>query len=113
MIDEPPSPDALVIRSVRPLRAAEPEDVKQALAFALRYRGRKRTDAASEAMAEIIAERLFEHLAQSGFVVMAQNAGPTQAGSTPRAFCRAGDARRVGSSETASPASHNVLEAGG
>ena len=44
--------------------------MRQALAFALRYRGRKRTDSASEAMAEITAERLVEHLAQSGFVLM-------------------------------------------
>ena len=70
MVDEPPPPDTPVTSSVRPLRAAEPEDVKQALAFALRYRGRKRTDTASKAMAEITAERLFKHLAQSGFVVM-------------------------------------------
>lgn len=49
---------------------AEPEDVRQALAFALRYRGRKRTDSAAEAMAEITAERLVEHLAQSGFIMM-------------------------------------------
>ncbi len=49
---------------------AEPEDVRQALAFALRYRGRKRTDSASEAMAEITAERLVEYLAQSGFVIL-------------------------------------------
>ena len=58
------------MQSARPLLAAEPEDVKQALAFALRYRGRKPTDTASEAMAAITAERLFAHLAQSGFVVM-------------------------------------------
>ena len=53
-----------------PLRPAEAEDVTQALAFALRYRGRKRVDTAGEAMARITAERLVEHLRQSGFVVM-------------------------------------------
>ena len=68
MVDEPPPPDTPAKHSVRPLRAAEPEDVKQTLA--LRYRGCNRTDTASKAMAEITAERLFEHLAQSGFVVM-------------------------------------------
>ena len=32
-----------------PLRLAEPEDVMQAIAFALRYRGHKRIDTAGEA----------------------------------------------------------------
>ena len=70
MNDQPPSPDTPVHLSARQLTPAEPEDVRQALAFALRYRGRKRTDSANEAMAEITAERLVDHLAQSGFVMM-------------------------------------------
>lgn len=70
MNDQPPPPDTPVQPSARQLTPAEPEDVRQALAFALRYRGRKRTDSASELMAEITAERLVEHLAQSGFVMM-------------------------------------------
>ncbi len=52
------------------LRPAEPAGVMQALAFALRFRGRKRVDTAAEAMARITAERLVEHLRASGFVVM-------------------------------------------
>ena len=52
------------------LRRADPDDVARALAFALRHRGRKRVDSAGEAMARITAERLVEHLAASGFVVM-------------------------------------------
>lgn len=64
MPDDAPRPDAAQ------LRPAEPEDVTQALAFALRYRGRKRVDTAGEAMARITAERVVEHLRQSGFVVM-------------------------------------------
>jgi len=70
MNDQPPPPDTPVHVSARQLIPAEPEAVRQALAFALRYRGRKRTDTASEAMAEITAERLVEHLAQSGYVIM-------------------------------------------
>jgi hypothetical protein len=41
-----------------------------ALAFALRYSGRKRTHDAGEMMAAIVAKRLVEHLERSGFVVM-------------------------------------------
>ena len=42
----------------------------QVIAFALRYHGRKRVDTAGEVMARITAERLVDHLRQSGFVVM-------------------------------------------
>lgn len=71
MSDEPPSPDTPVCRAdSRQLRTAEAEDVVQSLAFALRYRGRKRVDTASEAMANITALHLFEHMRQSGFVWM-------------------------------------------
>ncbi len=52
------------------LRPADPAEVMQALAVALRYRGRKRVDTAAEAMARITAERLVEHLSASGFLVM-------------------------------------------
>ena len=50
--------------SVRPVTSAEPEDLRQAFAFMPRYRGRKWTDSVVEAMAEITADRLVEHLAQ-------------------------------------------------
>ena len=52
------------------LTPATPEDLADALAFALRYSGRKRTHDAGEMMAAIVAKRLVEHLERSGFVVM-------------------------------------------
>jgi hypothetical protein len=52
------------------LTPATSEDLANALAFALLYRGRKRFHGAGEIMAEIVAERLVEHLERSGFVVM-------------------------------------------
>ncbi|MFZ1964630.1 MAG: hypothetical protein WAU78_14395 [Roseiarcus sp.] len=52
------------------LRPASPEDLADALAFALRFDGRKRKHDASEFMAAIVARRLVEHLERAGFVVM-------------------------------------------
>jgi hypothetical protein len=52
------------------LTPATSEDLADALAFALRYSGRKRTHGAGEMMAAIVAKRLVEHLERSGFVVM-------------------------------------------
>ena len=52
------------------LRPAYPEDLASALAFALRFHGRRRTHDADEIMAEIVAKRLVEHLERAGFVVM-------------------------------------------
>jgi hypothetical protein len=52
------------------LTPASPEDLAAALAFALRFAGRKRIHNADEIMAEIVAKRLVEHLERSGFVVM-------------------------------------------
>jgi hypothetical protein len=52
------------------LTPAAPDDLADALAFALRFDGRKRKHNASEMMARILAERLVEHLERSGFVVM-------------------------------------------
>jgi hypothetical protein len=52
------------------LTPATAEDLADALAFALRYSGRKRTHDAGEMMAAIVAKRLVEHLERSGFVVM-------------------------------------------
>jgi hypothetical protein len=52
------------------LTPATPEDLAAALAFALRFHGRKRTHNADEFMAEIVARRLVEHLDRAGFVVM-------------------------------------------
>ena len=52
------------------LRPADPEDLKDALAFALRFYGRRRTHTADDVMARITAERLTEHLEKAGYVVM-------------------------------------------
>ncbi|MGA8582973.1 MAG: hypothetical protein WB715_03895 [Roseiarcus sp.] len=52
------------------LTPADPGDLAAALAFALRYAGRKRVHNADEIMSEIVARRLVEHLERSGFVVM-------------------------------------------
>jgi hypothetical protein len=45
-------------------------DLADALAFALRYQGRKRVHKADEMMSKIVAKRLVEHLERDGFVVM-------------------------------------------
>ncbi len=52
------------------LTPATPEDLADALAFALRFQGHKRVHNADEIMAEIVARRLVEHLDRAGFVVM-------------------------------------------
>ena len=52
------------------LKLADRDDLAAALAFALRYQGRKRVQNADEIMAEIVAKRLVEHLERAGFVVM-------------------------------------------
>ena len=49
---------------------ADPRDLADALAFALRFDGRKRAHNADDVMAEIVAKRLVEQLERSGFVVM-------------------------------------------
>jgi hypothetical protein len=62
------------------LKPATSEDLIAALAFALRFQGRKRVHNADEIMAEIVAKRLAEHLQRAGFVVMkgpAEIGGPT------------------------------------
>src|ERR1700722_6227408 len=52
------------------LSLAKFEDLADALAFALRFEGRKRVHNADELMSAIVAKRLVEHLERSGFVVM-------------------------------------------
>jgi hypothetical protein len=64
------------------LTLAEPADVVQALAFALRFDGRKRLHSADDMMAQIAAKRLVEHLALSGFVVMKRPPMPPHSTST-------------------------------
>ena len=55
---------------VPPLRPADPAEVADALAYALRYDGKRRVYHADDAMARITAERLIRHLEQAGFVLM-------------------------------------------
>lgn len=62
------------------LMSASREDLADALAFALRFDGRRRKRDAAEMMARIVAKRLVEHLERSGFVVMKK---PPIGGSAP------------------------------
>ena len=62
--------------STRLMRAADPVDVVQAITFALLHRGRKRVHDAAEMAARITAERLAEHLARCGFVIMHKEPAP-------------------------------------
>ncbi len=59
-----------VADTVPKLTPADPRELADALAFALRFQGRKRVHNADEIMAEIVARRLVEHLERAGFVVM-------------------------------------------
>lgn len=52
------------------LTPAAPDDLGDAVAFALRFDGRKRKHDAGEFRAAIVAKRLVEHLERAGFVVM-------------------------------------------
>ena len=58
-----------------PLRPADPADVANALAYALRYDGRRRVHHADGVMARITAEYLIQHLVRSGFVLMRSEPG--------------------------------------
>jgi hypothetical protein len=62
------------------LTLATPDDLADALAFALRFDRRRRKHDAAEIMARIVAKRLVEHLERSGFVVMKK---PSIGGSAP------------------------------
>jgi hypothetical protein len=68
------------------LQPATPDEITQALSFALRYDGRKRVHHADDAMARITADRLVQHLERSGFVLMKRSAraAPTNAEHMPR-----------------------------
>jgi hypothetical protein len=55
---------------IPPLRPATPDEIAEALAFALRFDGRRRVHSADSMMARIAADRLVQHLERSGFVVM-------------------------------------------
>jgi len=55
-----------------PLRPADPACIADALAYALLYDGNRRVHHADGIMAHITAERLIQHLARAGFVLMRQ-----------------------------------------
>ena len=79
MPDQAPPPDTPVtplLGGEPGLHRAEPDDLVQTLAFALRHQGRKRVDTAGLAMARITAERLVDHLEACGFVVMRKPVRP-------------------------------------
>ena len=54
-------------RALHPATAAELEET---LSFALRYAGKRRVHTADDVMARVTAERLVQHLQQSGFVLL-------------------------------------------
>jgi hypothetical protein len=66
----------VIVAEIEELTLAKPADVAEALAFALRFSGRKRVHQADDMMALIAAERLVEHLGRSGFVVMRKPPSP-------------------------------------
>jgi hypothetical protein len=69
--------------TTEPLRPAEPQDIANALAFALRYSGRKRVSDSADLMAAIVAKRLVEHLDRCGFVILRK---PPVPGSAPQSL---------------------------
>jgi hypothetical protein len=52
------------------LTPADPRDLADAIAFALKFSGRKRVHDADAFMAKITADRIVRHLEQSQYVVM-------------------------------------------
>ena len=57
------------------LTPATPEDLVDALSFALRFEGRRRVYHAEDSMGRITADRLERYLEKSGFVVMRRPSG--------------------------------------
>jgi len=66
------------------LRPATIEEVRDTLSFALRFSGRKRVHHADDIMAEITAERLAEHMARSGLVIMKRPADSAHSTTKPQ-----------------------------
>jgi hypothetical protein len=52
------------------LTPADPQDLADSIAFALRFSGRKRVHDADAFMAKIAADRIVRHLETAGYVVM-------------------------------------------
>jgi len=67
------------------LRPATPEEIAEALSFALRFKGRKPFLQASSLMAQITAAHLVEHLQRCGFRLMKvpDEVGPSASHHTP------------------------------
>jgi hypothetical protein len=70
-----------------PLSPVDPDDLRQTLAFALTFDGRKRFRHADELAARITADHLARHIERCGFVVMR---------GAPRAGHSTSAGRRVG-----------------
>lgn len=61
----------------KPLRQATEEEVEYSLSFALRFNGKKPVRYAEDAMANLMARHLMNHLELSGYVIMKKPpAGP-------------------------------------
>ena len=77
MTEKPPMPD-------RQLTPATLDDVRESLAFALRYsRSGKRVADRDSLMASAAAEHLIEALERSGFVIMKRPPAPPHSAYTP------------------------------
>ena len=63
------------------LTPADPSNLANALAYALRFHGRNRIHNADEMLGEIVARRLVEHLERAGFNVLKH---PPEVGSAVR-----------------------------
>jgi len=57
------------------LRPATTQEIEETLSFALRFKGRKRADAAGPLIAQIAAEHLRKSLEDAGFIIMKQPDG--------------------------------------
>lgn len=68
-----PRPEWAHERSFVDVTPADPRDLAEAIAFALRYSGGKRVHYADAYMAQIAAERIVQHLERSRFVVMGRS----------------------------------------
>lgn len=64
-----------------PLQPAQPDEIADALAFALQNDGRRRVHQADSFICRIAAERLVKHLERCGFVVMKRPPAPMHSAS--------------------------------
>jgi hypothetical protein len=59
-----------MLKPTEKLSPADPRDLAEAIAFSLRFEGRRRVHQADEYMAAIAAQRVVRHLERAGYVVM-------------------------------------------